>query len=137
MIFNFYTRLSTVHQCLLQIGIGLAFVVVYLSPYLTLGQDTPTLIHDNMDQGPISFWRIYHESNPFWNSGPPSPRFLNGELPALAGPNLKLANLPYFFLPPFAAYVVLQFLTRLIAFVGMWLLLRSVFAKRATQTIPT
>ena len=136
MILNFYKRLSRLQQCLLQIGIGLAFVVVYLSPYLTLGQDTPTLIHDNMDCS-ISFWQIYHESNPFWNSGPPSPRFLSGELPALAGPNLKLANLPYSFLPPFAAYVVLQFLTRLVAFVGMWLLLRSVFPKRSTQTIPT
>lgn len=135
MISHQCSRLSKLQRLLLQIGIGLATVFVYVSPYLILGQDTPTLINDNLDQGPIQFWRLYHESNPFWNSAAASPRFLNGELPAQAGPNLQWANLPYFLLSPFAAYVSLQLLTRVVAFVGMWLLLRALFHKGEEQII--
>jgi len=136
LIPSFYNRLSARQQLLLQISIGLAFVLLYISPFLILGEKTPVKIFDNIDQGPTQWWQIYHETNPFWNSSIASPRFLNGAaLPAHAGPNFQWDSLPYYLFPPFSAYVLLQFLTRIVAFVGMWLLLCSLFRKGEKQGV--
>lgn len=126
-ILRLYNRLSAIQQRWFQIAIGLACVFTYISPYLLFGEGLPVLIHDNMDQAPIQFWRIYHETSRFWRSSVANPMFMNGAPSVVGGPNLYFADLPYYFLPPFAAYVILQLLTRIIAFVGMWLLLRSMF----------
>ncbi|MEI6647265.1 MAG: DUF6044 family protein [bacterium] len=127
MISDFYSRLSCQQQLFIQIGIGLAFVFIYMSPYLIQGMDTPFLIHDNLDCGSIQVWRIYHGDSLFWLPTAASPMLMNGALPAFGGPNLKWDNMLYYFLPPFTAYVTLQIIARIIAFTSMWLFLRSLF----------
>jgi hypothetical protein len=114
--------------------LGITAVLLYVAPYLILGQDTPVRIHDNMDGSGMQYWRIFHESNPLWHSGESSQRFLNGALPAHNGPNFRFSKLPYYLLPPFAAYTFLQLTTRLVAFVGMLLLLRSLLGKTKDET---
>lgn len=118
--------------------LGLIAIAIFVSPYLLLGQDSHILIHDQLDCAPIQHHLHFHQSNPLWRSGTPDPAFMNGSIPACPGPVLHGAWWPYYFLPPFIAFVLNQILARLIAFTGMFLLARQLFAtQRHGQAVAT
>jgi len=121
-----------------QLSVGILAVLLYLLPYFIQGQDAPMLVHDNLDQAPVQYSMIYKMANPFWNSADNMIPIMNGAPITADGPNFRLNLLPYYFLPPFAAYVLLQVLTRIIAFIGMWLLLRTLYkSKKGLAVVST
>jgi len=105
--------------------VGLALVaLVHLLPRLILGRDSYVTIHDNLD---IEFVLRVLAAQPGRIFSPEAqvPELMGG-LPRASYPTgANLSTLAFLLFPPFVAYVVLELLARVAAFVGMFLLLRD------------
>ncbi|MEW6008499.1 MAG: DUF6044 family protein [Candidatus Omnitrophota bacterium] len=103
--------------CILFIGFLFAF------PRIFLGEDSYVTIHDNLDIGSIWFIRHIEKSNIF---NPQS--LLDNTMNGLPRPFLTTGSavmLALFLLfKPFTAYVINELLVHLLAFIGMYLLLK-------------
>lgn len=113
--------------------IGLIFIVGYLSPNIINEEDSYVLLHDNMDQGPLQYKYSFIESNPFYSDGIPNQRIVNGQGFSTKGVVLKLQHLPYYIMTPYKAYLLLEFLARVVAFFGMFFLLKLLRFKVLVQ----
>jgi len=103
---------------------ALAIIFLYLSPLYILGQDAHVLILDNVD-GAVASVKILAESGLIF--GPMDsvvPQIMNGLPRNTFGTEFNLQVWLYHFLPPFTAYVSNLTLIHLVAFAGMWLLLK-------------
>jgi hypothetical protein len=100
---------------------------LYLSPFFFLGENTFVLIHDMLD-GPIVFYKVLSESGMiFGSSSSIIEQYMNVPRASL-GNELDFILWLFYFFEPFTAYTINQTLIRLIAFIGMYLLLnRYVF----------
>lgn len=111
----------------LYIVTALAVIFLYLSPLYILGQDAHVLILDNVD-GAVASLKILAESDLIF--GPMDsvvPQIMNGLPRNTFGTEFNLQVWLYHFLPPFTAYVANLTLIHLVAFWGMWLLLKRHF----------
>ncbi|GAB4073026.1 DUF6044 family protein [Barrientosiimonas marina] len=97
-------------------------IVLYLSPYYILGEDTHIRVHDNLDSN-IVWYKLLAESGQF---------FSLSELPAIID-GLPRSALPspfdmmvwfYVLFKPMTAYIIGQTIMRFAAFGGMYLLLQ-------------
>lgn len=107
--------------------ISLLVILAYLSPTLLLGEHSRVTIHDQLD-GAFVRLKVLAESGKIF--APPTAiidNVMNGAPRASFGTELNLTLWLFYFLGPFAAYVVNQILVRLVAFIGMYLLLRRHF----------
>ena len=113
-------------------AVGVVAILLYLSPYFLWGQDSHVLIGDYLDE--IPHWRLLHTENPFWRSGRPDEAFMRGSMPSYVGPDLRGDTWAYYFFSPFTAFLVNEASSRLVAFAGMFLLVRALLAghKRVT-----
>lgn len=110
-------------------GVVLLLAVVaallYNLPYFIKGTDLPLRIHENLEQRPISDIQLFKESNPFWHTGP-SDRVLDGNYFQAKGPRLQYQTIAYFYFDAFKAFLITDIVSRIVAFLGMFLFLTKI-----------
>ncbi|HEY4553072.1 MAG TPA: DUF6044 family protein [Bacillaceae bacterium] len=116
--------------------IALLAIGVFLSPLFILGEDAHIRVHDNLDSN-LSWYRVLAESGQL--TGPLDgaiPQIINGHLSRNAfGTEFSLIVWLYAFFPTMLAYALSQAITRFIAFLGMYLLLKEHFLPKKEWTI--
>ncbi len=121
--------LSTVYALTLKYKhLLLPFIVllIFLSPYYLLGEDTHIRLHDNLDSN-IVWYKLLSESGLLFSLNGTLPNVING-LPRDALPSsLDAMVWLYIMFKPFTAYVINQTIMRFVAFYGMYKLLKSHF----------
>ena len=105
--------------------IGLIVLALSLIPTLILGTDSVVYYHDQLDGELIAY--IYQAKYLFSGSDI-LPEFLNGASKATLTPPAPLAVLLFAIFSPFTAYSILQIGVQIVAYVGMFFLI-----KRMTQ----
>lgn len=106
-----------------------AFVLIaaFLSPLFILGENAHFRVHDNMDSN-IAWYKVLHRSGQLF--GPVNgtlPQIING-LPRNAfGTEFSGIQWLYTVFPTMTAYALSQTITRVFAFIGMYLLLKRFF----------
>jgi len=104
---------------------GAAFLLLWVMPYLVLGEDAHIVPQDNLDSE-IIFNRL--GAKYFFDFSGVIPEFINLDVRALnVFSTFQLVF--YAFLPPFWAYIANEFVVRLIAYAGMYLLLSLIFSR--------
>jgi hypothetical protein len=102
---------------------------IYLSPLLILQENAHIRVHDNLDSN-LAWYKVLAKSGQMF--GPINgiiPQIING-LPRNAfGTEYSIIVWLYAFLPTMIAYVLSQALTRVVAFFGMYLLLKWHFLR--------
>ncbi|WP_010630829.1 DUF6044 family protein [Sporolactobacillus vineae] len=106
--------------------IALVLIAIYLLPMFLLGQNAHMRIQDNLDSN-VAWYRVLARSGELFGSVHTTiPQIINGELSRNAfGSQFSLIVLLHTVLPPILAYSVSQLISRLFAFIGMYLLLRD------------
>lgn len=110
--------------------LALILIGLYLSPLFILGENAHIRVHDNLDSN-IAWYRILSRSGEmFGGLNAVIPQVMNG-LPrnALGTEYSGIVWLHHLF-PTMIAYALSQAMTRLIAFLGMFLLLRKHFLSK-------
>lgn len=118
------------------IMIALFMIFLYLSPLYILGQNAHVLILDNVDGAVASLKVLAHSGKIFGSMHSTIPQVMNGIPRNTFGTEFNVQVLLYRFLAPFTAYVINLTLVHLIAFLGMYLLLRKyVLPKKKDELI--
>ncbi|WP_409271078.1 DUF6044 family protein [Neobacillus sp. SCS-31] len=101
-------------------------LAVYVAPLFLLGEDAHIRVHDNLDSN-IAWYKVLAGSGEIFGPVDASiPQIINGELSRNAfGPEMSGIVWLHAFLPSMAAYAVSQAITRILAFIGMYLLLKK------------
>ena len=104
----------------------LAFVIItlYLSPFLILGQDIYIPIKDTLDSTFVNFKTLAESGKIFSPSSSVMDEIMNSPRRSFFTEFRFILWLFYFF-DPFTAYIINQFLIRVIAYLGMYLLLNK------------
>ncbi|SFC00739.1 hypothetical protein SAMN05443252_101421 [Bacillus sp. OV322] len=106
-----------------------ALIILFLSPMFFLGQDAHMRVHDNLDSN-IAWYKVLRNSGELF--GPVDaviPQIING-LPRNAfGTEFSGIQWLHNLFDPMTAYSLSQALTRIIAFIGMYMLLKRHFIK--------
>lgn len=107
---------------------ALLFIAVFLSPLFILGENAHIRVHDNLDSN-IAWYKVLAESGELF--GPIEatiPQIINGNLSRNAfGTELSGIVWLYALFPTMIAYGLSQAITRFVAFLGMYLLLKKHF----------
>ncbi|WP_299095641.1 DUF6044 family protein [uncultured Metabacillus sp.] len=107
----------------------LAFIMIgiYLSPLYILGENAHIRVHDNLDSN-IAWYKVLSESGKLLAPVDSTvPQIING-LPRNAyGTEFSLIVWLYAIFPTMFAYALSQTITRVFAFIGMYILLRDHF----------
>ncbi|KYG30844.1 DUF6044 family protein [Priestia endophytica] len=107
--------------------IGLALLLLYVSPLYILGEDAHIRVHDNLDSN-IAWYKVLAESGQL--KGPLHaviPQVMNGIDRGSFGTEWSLIVWLHYLFPSMTAYALSQTITRVVAFIGMYLLLRKHF----------
>lgn len=98
--------------------------LAYLSPWLLLGQNSYVLIHDHLDSNLVWFTTLIESATVFATSDTTLPMFMNA--PRLSfGSEFNIQLVYYALFDPYVAYVINQIVLRIVAFIGMYLLLNK------------
>src|SRR3989344_8823862 len=117
------------------IGVGILTILVHLLPYLIYVENAYVAINDNLDGSFFQYVVLAQSNKIFTGLDDYVPQVMNG-LPRNVLPSeLSLTKLLFGYFPPYTAYIINQFFIRLVAFLGMFLLLRLVFGKSNNQSI--
>jgi len=109
--------------------IGLLLVFVYFIPYLILQKQSYFQIHDNLDGAFTQTMLVSKYCKPT-SSLDVIPQIMNG-IPNECLPSyLNFTVILFTFLPPLQAYLCNDFIIRMLAFLGMFLLLKTYFINR-------
>ncbi|MGG3574774.1 DUF6044 family protein [Bacillus gobiensis] len=118
------------------VTIAILLVLSWVAPYFILGQDAHMRVHDNLDSN-LGWYKSLKDSGLLF--GPlnaPFPQIFNGELSRDSFYSQFNGMVMLFsLLPPMVAYGASQLITRLGAFLGMYLLLRKYVIKGENQGI--
>ncbi|WP_147534765.1 DUF6044 family protein [Bacillus marasmi] len=109
--------------------IALVVMGIYLSPLFILGENAHIRVHDNLDSN-IAWYKVLAKSGQLFGSfNATIPQIING-LPRNAfGSEFSGIVWLYALFPTMIAYGLSQAITRLFAFIGMYLLLKDHFLK--------
>ena len=108
----------------------LFILFLYISPFFLLGKDAYVLIHDNLDIKFLNLKILSESEMIFAPSSTIIEQYMNVPRASL-GSELDFTLLLFYLFEPFTAYSINQTLIRLIAFVGMYLLInRYVFQSK-------
>ncbi|GAA0346904.1 DUF6044 family protein [Bacillus carboniphilus] len=111
------------------IGFSLAIIFIYLSPLFILGEDAHIRVHDNLDSN-IAWYKVLVESGQlFGGIDATIPQIIDGLPRNALAPEFSLIVWLYMLFPTMIAYGLSQAITRVFAFIGMYLLLRKHFLK--------
>lgn len=115
----------------MSLTIAFVLLMIYLVPPFILGENSHIRVHDNMDSN-IAWYKVLKDSGQLF--GPLNatiPQIING-LPRNAfGTEFSVIQWLYHGFPPIIAYAISQSITRIAAFIGMYLLLKRHFVKKA------
>ncbi|MCK0144105.1 DUF6044 family protein [Arenibacter sp. F26102] len=103
---------------------GIVIVCFYFFPFLILGEESKIFIHDNLEISFIQRVILVRNGIPFSPSFPME-QVMNGLPRAYYPSSLSIINVFFFMFPPFVAYMVNEFFVRIIAYTGMYLLLKN------------
>lgn len=110
----------------------LAFLIIalFVSPYFILGEDAHIRVHDNLDSN-LAWYKVLAESGQLFGSiDAKIPQIINGQLSRNAyGTEYSGIVLLHAIFPSMLAYALSQMITRVFAFLGMYLLLKKHFLK--------
>lgn len=105
-------------------------LVIFVSPLYILGENAHIRVHDNLDSN-LAWYKVLVESGQL--TGPINatiPQVINGHLSRNAfGTEFNLIVWLYALFPTMIAYAISQTITRFVAFIGMYLLLKTYFLK--------
>jgi hypothetical protein len=112
-----------------QIYLAFILLILYVSPLFILGENAHIRIHDNLDSN-ISWYKVLNNSGQlFGATDSVIPQIING-LPRNAfGTEFSGIQWLYQLFPTMAAYALSQTITRIFAFIGMYLLLKKHFVR--------
>ncbi|MEZ5335184.1 MAG: DUF6044 family protein [Methanolobus sp.] len=103
--------------------IAMCVLLAYISPYYILRENTPVLIHDNLDSF-LAWHTILAQSDHILGSFDSTiPQIMNGLPRNCLGSEFSFILLLFYLFPPFTAYALNLTLMHIIAFSGMYLLL--------------
>nr|WP_295973029.1 DUF6044 family protein [uncultured Bacillus sp.] len=109
---------------------ALLAIVIFVSPLFILGEHAHIRVHDNLDSN-LAWYKVLAESGQIM--GPINGKIdqiINGHLSRnVFGTEFSLIVWLYVWFPTMMAYAISQSITRVIAFFGMYLLLRDHFLK--------
>lgn len=105
--------------------IGLSVIFIYVLPYFVLGENSFVLIHDNLDSN-VTWYKILAESGQYFGGvNAEIPNLIDGLPRSSLGSELFFVRLLYLIFTPFQSYVINQIIMRVVAYIGMILLLRT------------
>jgi hypothetical protein len=108
-------------------------ILLYVSPLWILGQDAHIRVHDNMDSN-IAWYRVLLRSGEWFGSiKAVIPQVINGLPRNAIGTEFSGIVVLHALFPTMLAYALSQTITRLFAFLGMYLLLRCHVMKNADE----
>jgi hypothetical protein len=106
---------------------ALVVIAVYLAPLFVLGEDAHIRVHDNLDSN-IAWYKVLHRSGEWFGElDAVIPQVINGLPRGAYGTEFSGLLLLHKLFPPMTAYAISQAITRIFAFIGMYLLLRTHF----------
>lgn len=109
--------------------LGLLAILIYLSPLILLGENAHIRVHDNLDSN-LAWYKVLSRSGELFGSIHSTiPQVINGLPRNALGTELTGIVWLHHFFPTMIAYLLSQAITRFIAFIGMYLLLREHFIK--------
>ncbi len=115
----------------------LAFLIIgiYLSPLFILGENAHIRVHDNLDSN-LAWYKVLVNSGELFGAlNSTIPQIING-LPRNAfGTEWSGIVWLHALFPTMIAYALSQTITRVVAFIGMYLLLKSHFVKEKEYSI--
>ncbi|MCH1625592.1 DUF6044 family protein [Ferdinandcohnia quinoae] len=108
--------------------LSVIIILIFVSPYFILGEDAHLRVHDNLDSN-IAWYKVLSESDQLLGGIDSTiPQIINGQLDRGAfGTELSGIVWLHVLFSPMIAYGLSQLVTRLFAFLGMYLLLRNHF----------
>lgn len=114
--------------------IATLIITLWVLPYFILGQHSHMRIHDNLDSN-IAWYKVLTDSGQLFGSLDANiPQIINGHLSRNAYYSEYYGIIELFRLfPPVIAYGLNQAITRFIAFMGMYVLLKSYVIKQEGQ----
>ena len=112
-----------------QLFIAFIIILLFVSPLFILGENAHIRVHDNLDSN-LAWYKVLVNSGQLFGSVDAKiPQVMNG-LPRYAyGSEWTGIVLLHALFPTMTAYALSQTITRVFAFIGMYLLLRDFFIK--------
>lgn len=105
--------------------VAIFIICLYMSPLFVLGQNAHVVILDNLDGAVASLKVLAEGGQVFGGLHSTVPAMMNGLPRNVFGTEFNLQVLLYWAFPPFIAYVINLLLIHLVAFAGMYLLLKA------------
>ena len=102
---------------------ALIVIALYFAPFYILGENTPTLVHDNLDSNVVWFTILADSGQLFDSMDAAIPQVMNGIPRNSFGSEFNVIQWLYLFFEPYTAYIINLTLMHLVAFIGMYLLL--------------
>jgi hypothetical protein len=109
---------------------GIAFIFIFLLPYIIMGERSYVPVHDNLDSN-VVWYKVITESNDLFSSNLTRVAGIMGELPRLSYPSeMSILTWLYNLFSPWTAFVLNIVFIRLIAFTSLFLLLMELTASK-------
>ncbi len=120
-------RINKLNKEISRILFALFIIFIYLSPLYLLGDNAHIRVHDNLDSN-IAWYKVLSESGQLLGSTNATIfQVINGVPRNAFGTEFSLIVWLYEFFPTMVAYALSQTISRVFAFLGMYLLLRDHF----------
>jgi len=105
---------------------ALIVLAIYLSPLFILQENAHIRVHDNLDSN-LAWYKVLAKSGEMFGAvNGAIPQIINGQLPRNAfGTEYSVIVWLYALFPTMTAYALSQVMTRIVAFFGMYLLLKK------------
>jgi hypothetical protein len=114
---------------------SLIVISLFLSPCFILGDDAHIRVHDNLDSN-LAWYKVLAESGQIAGSlDARIPQIINGLPRNALGTEYSLIVWLYVWFPTMIAYGISQGITRFIAFLGMYLVLKDHFTKGEDKSL--
>lgn len=107
-------------------AIGIVVVLLHVSPHIILGQDSYVTIHDNLDSA-LTYYTVLVQNQQVLKSHSFIEQIMNGIPRQWFPTGLNITVWLFVLFKPFTAYVLNTLFVRLIAFTGIYLLLKTHF----------
>lgn len=109
-------------------------LVLYVLPFIILGQDSYVTIHDNLDSDVVWFKTVAESENYFsFSNEAEVKKFMNGIPRNSLPPTLNFISFLFVVFEPYVAYLINFILTHLFGFVSMYLLLKDFIFKESSE----
>lgn len=110
--------------------ISFLIILLYLSPLYLLGDNAHVRVHDNLDSNVAWYKVLLHSHELFGPLNAVVPQVMNGLPRGAYGTEFGGIVWLYALFPTMTAYALSQTITRVVAFLGMYLLLKKHFIKQ-------